>query len=427
MHSSQNEQDSRYLADFAHVPCLEPATPQEVYQFTLDAFNLSEKMKLPVVLRLVTRLAHSRGVITRGEMKSPVALGFPQGDDKKNWVLIPAVARKQNLKLRAKLSEMLAVSAKYNHITMNGAKKGVLLAGMGRAYFNQLKRYHPELKNYNVMEVASYPVDKKQLKQFLAANSEVHVFEENYPYLEDQLLDLTRETKISGRRSGALTIDGELTPLSVKVALGMKGNESKGKASMPVAIRPPRLCDGCGHIDAFKALKEAQINIGNVDYRMFGDIGCYTLGFLPPFEGIQACVEMGASIGMAMGAAYVGMKPAVGIIGDSTFFHSGLPTLMSLVKSKDCNVTLVVMDNRITGMTGQQETVITDVIEKIAHAAGLPEANIHTLKPLPKFHAENVKILEKVLSHNGPDLIVFKRECVQAMRKGLYKKIDSEK
>ncbi len=422
MHSSQNEQDSRILADFAHVICLEPATPQEVYDYTIQAFEISENLKVPVMVRLVTRLAHTRGVVTIQERKSPTSVGKPPKEEIQNWILVPSMARQQYKKLRGKLPQMLKVSGDYNQLSKGSKKIGVVTAGMGRAYFDQLCREEDDAKTFSRLNVRSYPIDKKMLRDFAGSCDEVFVLEEDYPYIEDMLVDLV--VKTHGRRDGTIPMEGELTPLAVRSILGYSVPETKASISTlasDLAQRLPKLCDGCGHKDAFKSIKEAMINLGNDDPRIFGDIGCYTLGAYAPYESIHTCVEMGASEGMAMGAAFVGMTPSIGVLGDSTFFHSGLPTLVSMGQSK-VNATLVVVDNSIVGMTGQQQPVATDIIPNIAKSVGFTDEQIHMLTPLPKQHEENVKTMEKVLTHEGPDIVIFKRECIQAMRKGLYKK-----
>ena len=427
MHSSQNEQDSRYLVDFAHLPCLEPSTTQEAYDYTCHAFELSEALGVPVVVRLVTRLAHSRGMIKRKEEMTPVeSLGVPKAESKNDWVLVPAIAKKRYRKLREKLKKMLTVSNAYNKTSLSGHKRGVVLSGMGRAYFNQLCRENPNLKEYNMLNVCAYPLSLTNLRKFIQSSEEIFVFEENYPYLEDKVRDMGQGKIVYGRRDNSIPMDGELTPLLLKNCLGIEVGESKKIPEFDIPSRPPKLCSGCGHVDTFKALKEALANLGIKDPRIFGDIGCYTLGVMPPFDMISTCVEMGASVGMALGAAQAGYEPAVGVIGDSTFVHSGLPTFVSFAKS-NVNVNLVIMDNRITGMTGQQPTIVTDVFEKMAESFGLSPDQIHLLTPLPKLHEENVKYLEKVLSQKRPDLIIFRRECIQALRKGLYKEIDKPK
>lgn len=426
MHSSQNEQDTRYLCDFAMVPCLEPATPQEVYDFTCKAFEISERLKVPVVVRLVTRLAHARGVVKTATKLPITNLGVPPVNEKDGWILMPANARKQYIKLRDKIPSFISEAKKFNSIKKESGKIGVIASGMGRAYFHQVARENSELKKYSLFEVAAYPVDKNDLFEFANAHDTIFVFEENFPYIEDQIINNDNRTKIHGRRDGTLNIAGELSPLLIRKTFNLPIPESKGHSNFELIGRAPRLCTGCGHEDAFRAINAAFLQMGVTDPRIYGDIGCYTLGALPPYTTISTCVEMGASAGMALGAAYAGQTPAVGVIGDSTFFHSALPTLMSMAKSK-VNVTLVVMDNRITGMTGQQPTIMTDTIPQIALAAGIPQENIHEFIPLAKNHDENTKAMLSILAHNGPDLVIFKRECIQALRKGIYKTIESDK
>lgn len=423
MHSSQNEQDTRYLCDFAMVPCLEPSTPQEVYDFTCKAFEMSERLRIPVVVRLVTRLAHARGVIKKGEAQPISNLGVPPVGDKDGWILMPAIARKQYVKLREKIPSFIAEAKKYNTINKKSGKIGIIASGMGRAYLHQVTRENPELKAHSVFEVAAYPLDKNDLSEFVNSHEQIFVFEENFPYIEDLIITMENKAKIHGRRDGTLNIAGELSPLLIRKTFSLPIPESKGHTPYEAIGRAPRLCDGCGHEDAYNAINAAFAHMGITDPRIYGDIGCYTLGALPPYTAISTCVEMGASAGMALGAAYAGLTPAVGVIGDSTFFHSALPTLMAIAKSK-VNVTLVVMDNRITGMTGQQPTIVTDTIPQIALAAGFSPENIHNFIPLPKNHEENTKALQNIFAHEGPDLVIFKRDCIQAIRKGIYKEID---
>lgn len=422
MHSSQNEQDSRYLAEFAKIPFLEPSTPQEAYDLTLKAFELSEKLKLPVVIRLVTRLAHSRGTLDRGVLLPPESIGMSPKEEKARWVLVPDNARKQFVKLTDREPEMLDTFSSFNQVQQTDSKKGVFLAGMGRSYYKQLFRSLPELKAFSIFEMIGNPVRLDDMKAFLDSCDTVYVFEENYPFIEDKLLSLTKTTDVHGRRDGSIPLTGELSLLNIQKALGFEVPETKEAATITVPGRPPRLCDGCGHIDAFNAIQQAFKNVGVEDPRVFGDIGCYTLGTLAPFNAIDACLEMGASMGMTIGAGSVGMNPALGVIGDSTFFHSGLTPLMSLMEC-DGNINLVVLDNRITAMTGHQKTISINAIENIAKAIGLDDGQIHILTPLPKRLEENTKAMEAILKHDGPDLIIFRRDCIEAMRKGSYKKL----
>jgi len=422
MHSSQNEQDSRYLADFSLIPCLEPSTPQETYDFTRQAYDLSEKLNLPILIKVVTRLAHARGPIDKIPTAPPVEMGVPTDNPDKKWVLIPANARVQYQKLRDKMPSVVNEMSAYNKIEYKDKKIGIIASGMGRAYLDQLCRTEKQLRDHSRFDVCAYPIDNKALRKFATECDAVYVLEENYPYIEDQLIAFSNEAKIHGRRDDTIPMSGELDLLKLRKAFNLEIAETKRKPGIDVPIRPPRLCKGCGHSDAFNNIQEAFKNIGVSDPRVFGDIGCYTLGTLPPYNSIQTTVEMGASLGMALGAGHVGMDPVVGLIGDGTFFHSGLTSLVSLAECNG-NVNFIVMDNRITAMTGQQKTVAINIIEDIGKAVGLRDDQIHILKPLPKNNEENVAQLEKIFSHKGPDLIIFRRECIEAYRKGLYKKL----
>ncbi len=428
MHSSQNEQDSRILSDFAHVLTLEPTSPQEVYDFTIKAFEISENLQLPVVLRLVTRLAHARGEVTRIDKKiSPTDLGVPPESDKNNWVLIPGIARGRNVALRKKLEAMIQTCAPFNQLIDNATNTGVILAGMGQAYFDHfLSKNGIDKNKYNQLRIAGYPIDYNLIKNFTQLNDTLYVFEENYPYIEDMFIPYADgKAIIHGRRDKTIPVDGELSLASIRKALGYELPKSKISPRMKSKIdqitvpRPPKLCDGCGHSDAFKSIKAALKNIGVVDPSIFGDIGCYTLGVLPPRQGINTCVEMGASISMAYGAAVSGYSPSIGIIGDSTFFHSGMTSLVSIAKAR-VNVNLVIMDNAIVGMTGQQPPVTSDISVELAKATGMSEDDIYVLKPITKKLEYNTGILEKVFQHKGPNLIIFKRECIMAMRRKIY-------
>lgn len=428
MHSSQNEQDSRFLAEFAMMPCLEPSNPQEVYDMTYEAFELSEKLNMPIMVRLTTRTSHSRGIVARRETKEVSNKGLQDIESKKKWVLMPQNIRPLNRELRGRQQSFAIENNRFNTLENKPSRKAIVTSGMGKAYFDQLMLEEPSLADYSRMTVMAYPIDLAMLNSLLENNDEVLVFEESYPLIEDRLIDRAygSKVKINGRRSDSLTIDGELSPKKLRTALGLELPKTKKTANMDLTVRPPKLCAGCGHADAFMALQDAYAQIGNTDQRVFGDIGCYTLGYSEPYNGIHVTIEMGGSFGMAYGAAMSGHEPSVGVIGDSTFFHSGVNTLIA---ASECgkNVNFVIMDNRITAMTGQQETVVMNQIEEIARGAGYPEESIVTMTPLKKFHEENVAKVVAELKADRPSIIIFRRDCIQAMRKGLYKQIEDKK
>jgi indolepyruvate ferredoxin oxidoreductase alpha subunit len=422
MHSSQNEQDSRRLAEFAWLPCLEPSTVQECYDYTSRAFELSETLQLPVMVRLVTRLAHCRAAFVRRKPLAPAGLGLVPKASVQDWVLIPSNARRRYLDLLAKQPRMTQDLSAMNRFLPGRGRRGAVVSGMGRAYLDQLALEHPDLAALPRLEVAAYPVDPQLETDFLAQVDEVFVFEEDYPVLEERLL-LRGMAKVHGRLDGTVPRTGELTPRLLKDALGLVAAEARPAVDLDLPLRAPQFCDGCGHVDAFEALQGALRNLGAPDARIFGDIGCYTLAAQEPMGAIHAVVEMGASISMAVGAALAGQTPSVAVIGDSTFGHSGLPALLTAAGS-GVNVTVLILDNRVVGMTGQQPSQALDQVERMALGMGIPEAQLQVLAPLPQQHEANVKALESALQHPGPSVVIFRRECIQSLRRGVLKDHD---
>jgi indolepyruvate ferredoxin oxidoreductase, alpha subunit len=422
MHSSQNEQDSRQLAEFAWLPCLEPSTVQECYDLTSRAFELSESLQLPVMVRLVTRLAHCRAPFVRRKPLAPTGLGVVPKASVQDWVLIPSNARRRYLDLLAKQPGIIRDLSPMNRFVSGTGQRGTVVSGMGRAYFDQLALEHPSLATLPRLEIAAYPVDPQLETEFLAQVDEVFVFEEDYPVLEARL-GLRGTATVHGRLDGTIPRTGELTPRLLKNALGLAATEGRPGVPLDLPLRAPQLCDGCGHVDAFEALQSALRNLGVPDTRVFGDIGCYTLAAQEPMAAIHAVVEMGASISMAVGAALAGQTPSVAVLGDSTFGHSGLPALLTAASS-GVNVTILILDNRVVGMTGQQPSQALDQVERMVLGMGIPEAQFQVLAPLPKQHEFNVKALEAALQHPGPSVVVFRRECIQSLRRGVLKDHD---
>lgn len=424
MHSSQNEQDSRRLAEFAWLPCLEPSTVQECYDFTFRAFELSEALQVPVMLRIVTRLAHCRAALTRRTTLPPASLGLAPESTIQDWVLIPSNARRRYVDLLDKQPRMMAEATPLNRLVPGTVRRGVALAGMGRAYFGQLLHENPGLADLARLEIAAYPIDPSLEQAFLSQVDEVVVFEEDYPVLEDRL-GLRGTAKVHGRLDGALPRTGELAPRLLKKALGLEAPAGKAAISLELPVRAPRFCDGCGHVDAYGAVQQALANVGAGAARVFGDIGCYTLAAQEPMAAIHAVVEMGASISMAVGAALAGQTPAVAVIGDSTFGHSGLPALLTAADA-GVNVTVVILDNRVVGMTGQQPSQALDQVERMVRGMGIAEDQLQVLLPVPKQHEANVAAMEAALRHPGPSVVVFRRECIQSIRRGVLKEHDRE-
>ncbi|UCH96695.1 MAG: indolepyruvate ferredoxin oxidoreductase [Candidatus Aminicenantes bacterium] len=419
MHSSQNEQDSRFFGTFALIPILEPSAGQEAYDMVFYGYELSEKYKIPVLLRISTRLAHSRsGVVTREPLPQK-ELKLPE--NKRQYVLLPALARKSYkrlLNLQEKFLEESEQSSYNRYLTGTDKRLGIIACGLGYNYLRE--NFAGGECPYPVVKIGQYPPPKKMIARLVDECEEILVIEEGQPLLEERLRGLLdRDVQVRGRLSGDLSRDGELSPNLVRIALGMA--DLKG-SSVPglVVPRPPTLCKGCPHVDTYLAINEAVKDIYG-DGHVFSDIGCYTLGALPPYESINSCVDMGASISMAKGAADAGFFPSCCVIGDSTFTHSGMTPLLDAVIEKS-NIVVFIADNSTTAMTGGQATHAYKRLESICLGLGIEKEHFHIINPIPKNHEEFVNIIKKEIEYNGPSVIVPTRECVQVLRKRSKKK-----
>jgi indolepyruvate ferredoxin oxidoreductase, alpha subunit len=414
MHSSQNEQDSRYFADFAQVPCLEPANQQECYTLTRDAFELSEELRVPVLLRLVTRLAHSRARVIPATPR-------PQNEaryvaDASLYTLIPSNARRAYAKLLDKQPALLDYSERHaaNALTLRGeGRPGILVSGVAWNYLEEA--LGAELERYNVLRIGVYPLPVRKIRELLDASSEVWMVEEGYPFIERYVgaQGLMREPPIKGKLTGHVPRSGELTPDALRHSFGLpsrKAIQIPGLAEVLVG-RPPRLCDACPHDDAYVAINEALAGMGD-DIRVQGDIGCYALGYLKPHQAIHSCLCMGASIGMAIGAAHAGMKPVLAVIGDGTFTHSGMAPLLDAAR-ENIDIKVFILDNSIVAMTGGQPTQVTDeqVVDLVA-GLGVSRERIRIVNPVPQKKDENVRLIRDEIAKPGLSVIIARRACV---------------
>ncbi|MGB8492049.1 MAG: thiamine pyrophosphate-dependent enzyme [Bacteroidales bacterium] len=409
MHSSQNEQDSRFYGRFSFVPILEPSSQQEAYNMVFDAFILSEKYRLPVLMRITTRLAHSRAAVERISSEPEKEIRLPE--DPRQFVLLPAIARR---KYRALLNtyELLRYDnrlTKYNVFSDGKSRKlGVITCGI--AYNYLMENFSNSSPDFPVLKLAAYPFPKDILTDITGRVEEVLVLEEGYPFVEEGLRGLLDDNlKVLGRLDGTIPRDGELNPGIVAKALGLRVDPGPDVPSV-VRSRPPSFCKGCGHADTFDAVIEA-LKPYNSD-GVFSDIGCYTLAALPPYNIINSCVDMGASVTMAIGAADAGLHPSVAVIGDSTFTHSGMTGLLDAVV-KSSPVTIIISDNSTTGMTGGQKSHATGRLEQICRGLGVAPEHIRTIVPLRKNHVENVRIMKEEFDYKGVSVIISSRECIQ--------------
>ena len=413
MHSSQNEQDSRFYGSFAMMPVFEPSNQQEVYEMTRAAFDYSEAKGIPVLLRMTTRLSHSRAVVESWEsVREQNQLHFPERP--RQWVTLPVNARERNRQLikdYAGFEEDAAIS-RFNLLEDGPDRRmGVIACGLA---WNYLMENFPDGCPFPVLKVSQYPFPRRLARELAAKVDSLLVLEEGQPLVEERLKGVfDTPIPVHGRLDGALPRDGELTPDAVRAALGLP-ERPQFAASEIVVPRPPALCQGCGHRDFYTALNQVLKDYQGA--RVFGDIGCYTLGWMPPFSALHTCVEMGASLTMAQGAAYSGVWPSVAVIGDSTFTHSGMTGLLDAVNT-NADVTLCISDNLTTGMTGGQDSAGTGRLEAICAGIGVDPAHIRTIVPLPKNYPDMEKTIREELEYHGVSVIICRRECIQTAKR----------
>jgi len=412
MHSSQNEQDSRFYAKFAMVPTFEPSDQQEAYDMIREAFAFSEQVKLPVVFRVVTRLAHSRAAVVTGDPEEQNALD-PSND--RGWILLPAIARRQYLKLIDKQPALVAASEETPHNCLEGAgRRGVIACGIGYNYVKE-----SGVRDISLLKVSQYPLPETQVKALAARCDSILVVEDGQPVVEQDVKALLGAGfPVEGRLTGRLPRTGELTPDNVAAALGVSAGRSFGTAQN-LAPRPPQLCPGCGHRDVYTALNQVAAEYPGA--RIFGDIGCYTLGALPPFSSLASCVDMGASITMAKGAADAGVFPAIAVIGDSTFTHSGMTGLLDAVNDRS-RITVIISDNLTTAMTGGQDSAGTNKFEAICRGLGVSDEHLRVVVPLPKNMPEIKAAIKEEIEYKGVSVIIPRRECLQTYQRHLKQK-----
>lgn len=424
MHSSQDEQDSRFYGKFAMVPTLEPSNQQEAYDMVATAFDMSEQLQLPVLMRVTTRMAHSRAVVECAD--SPRQQNELNYNAKaSNWVLLPAFARKRNLVVTSQqpLLEQMALDSNYNkYVEGTDLQLGIIASGIA---YNYLMECFPNGCPYPVLKVSQYPLPKKLVRRMTDDCQEVLICEEGQPFIEDMVRGvMPGNAVIRGRLTGELPRTGELNPdLVRKALLALNAKPATLKQEYDtcedVTPRPPALCQGCGHRDVYTALNQVLLNYPNA--RVFGDIGCYTLGFLPPYKAIHSCVDMGASITMAKGAADAGQWPAVAIIGDSTFTHSGMTGLLDAV-NENADITVIISDNLTTAMTGGQDSAGTNKFEAICRALGVEEEHLKVVVPLPKNMEQITRIIDEEINYHGVSVIIPRRECMQTLQRHLNAK-----
>ncbi len=412
MHSSQNEQDSRFYAKFALIPCFEPSNQQEAYDMTRQAFDLSEKLRVPVLMRVTTRMAHSRAMVeTTDAPRQQNSHSLPENTQ--HFILLPAFAKRNYADLLAQQPEFIRLSEECGNNTYTrgtNPKRAIVTCGIAHNYMQEAGI----AQGASVLKITQYPLPVALVNRMVADGAEeILVAEEGQPVVEELLRGLVpSHIKIRGRLTGDLPRMGELSPDCF--AQSEIRNQKLEINTMVLPGRPPSMCQGCGHRDMYTALNEVAREYN--DARIFGDIGCYTLGALSPFHAIHSCVEMGASITMAKGAADAGQYPAFAVIGDSTFTHSGMTGLLDCA---NCNADVVVLisDNLTTGMTGGQDSAGTGKLERICMALGVPEEHVRTVVPLAKNMEEMKAVIREEVNYHGTSVVIARRECIQTLKR----------
>ena len=408
-YSSQNEQDSRFYAYFAKIPCLEPYDGETAKFYTKIAFEISEELGLPVMVRSQTRLLHCYSPVTLGEIEKEKEVNLTK--DPQHLIAIPKHVIPLHKELNAKQARILEILKRYNfnEIIAGKGKTGIIACGLTFTYALELAKDLPILK------ITAYPIDEILLKEFLNGLEEVIVLEEGYPLIEKVVRCF--HSRVRGKLSGDLPLEGELGP---EPLLRLFGRDTK-KPLEKVPPRPPFLCPGCPHREFYKALLEAKPSF------VTGDIGCYTLGCLPPLSALDTCLCMGASIGKAIGIAKQGVKRVAAVIGDSTFLHSGIPALIDAVYNK-ADILVCILDNSVVAMTGHQPTPhfgLTAKLEEtkkvnlseICKACGVD--SVTEINPFKK--DEMVSALRKGLENPGVHVVISRRPCIFVAKK--FKKV----
>ncbi|QCX34359.1 indolepyruvate ferredoxin oxidoreductase subunit alpha [Caloramator sp. E03] len=431
MHSSQNEQDNRYYAPHAKVAMVEPSDSQECKDFVKYAFEISEKFDTVVLFRITTRIAHSKSIV---ELKERCEVGVKEyKKDIEKYIMIPAHSRVKHYEVEERLLRLQEYSnnCPLNRIEWGDKRIGIITSGISYQYAKEVFG-----ENASYLKIGmSYPLPDKMIKKFAKAVDKVYIIEENDPYLETYVKSLGIEC--IGKEF--IPICGELNPDIIRRALLPVKEKNIYRVDIKVPSRPPVLCPGCPHRGLFFAISRYK------DIIATSDIGCYTLGMMPPLNVADAMICMGASISAGVGfkkaAEKAGRDSKVfGIIGDSTFFHSGITGLIDAVYNNAPIVT-VILDNRITGMTGHQdnpgtgrtlmgeEAPIID-IEKIVKAVGIKDENIRVVDPYNL--EETQRAVDDAYKAVEPFVIITKQPCtlikeVQKRRFNMYCKVEDER
>jgi len=404
--SSQNEQDNRHMARAAKLPMLEPSDISEAKEFTKIAFSLSEEYDRPVIIRMTTRTSHSQGIVNTCEPESVVNKPFVI--DPKKYVMIPAHARVRHVFIEEQMLKLkeLSENGPYNRIEKGTSRRGIITNGIAYQYVKEV------CPNDSVLKIGMvWPLPDKMIAEFASMVDELYIVEELDPFIEEYVKSLG----INAIGKKIIPLCGELNSDIVDSALNGKCLKAdRDVYSSPLPPRPPALCKGCPHINVFNVLKKLNLIVN-------GDIGCYTLGVLPPYNAMHSQGCMGASVSMHLGFEKADPEMArrsVAVIGDSTFIHSGITGLIDIVYNKGTG-TVIILDNRTTGMTGHQENPSTGKtlmgepaheldFEKLVSAIGVNRVSVID----PHKEAELEKLVAEEVAAAEPSVIIVKRKCI---------------
>ena len=412
MYSSQNEQDNRHYAKFARVPCLEPSDSQEAKDLIGVALEMSEQFDGPVMVRLTTRISHSDTLVELGERDCEEATEpLDYRIDRTKYVMVPGNARRRHPVIEERLKQVkeFAETFPYNRVEMGDTSLGIITDGVAYQYAREVFRGASFLKLG-----MTYPLPEQMIREFAARVDRLVVVEELDPFIEEEI----RLMGIPVEGKGIFPICGELDPTIVRqnaIEAGLLPEsaavEAPQAATKRLPARPPLLCPGCPHRGVFLVTNKLKLVVN-------GDIGCYTLGFLPPLSALHTCGCMGASIGQAHGVSKAGIaQKHVAVIGDSTFFHTGMPALLNVAYNQSDTV-VIILDNRTTAMTGHQQNPGTGTtlmgqpthaveFEVLARAMGFER--VHTVDAYDLEEVEEA--LRESLEGEGPAVVIARREC----------------
>ena len=406
MHSSQNEQDSRHYAKASKVPMLEPSDSDEAYRFAKSAFKLSEQFDTPVLLRMCTRIAHSQSIVELGEKEDAVLKDYEKNPQK--YIMMPGNAIRRHPIVEKRIEDLteFAETCEYNSVEMNSEEIGIITSGCSYLYVKEALG-----ESASILKIGMpYPLPKKLIKDFASKVKKLYVIEELDPIIENHVKSLGLE--VAGKE--LFSILGEFSQATIRKAFGLGVGDSVS-ADSAIPARPPMMCAGCPHRGIFYTLAKKKITV-------LGDIGCYTLGAVPPLSALDSTLCMGASVsglhGFNAARGEESEGKSVAVIGDSTFMHSGMTGLVNVAYNAT-NSTVIILDNSITGMTGHQQNPTTGYnikgdpaakvdLEALCHALGINRVRVvdpYDLKACEEAIKEELAVAE-------PSVIISRRPCV---------------